>query len=162
LGFRQITRLAWAVPAVLVGVLLLPAFALMLVIMPPLMVAEAAGSRTHHLGSALMKQLGVSMILLVLVGIAGLWVYSHVSPGDFGVCHVVPLTIGSTAAVKECVPYGPSDFAVAFGFGLILLVLALGLDVSFPTPFGQVTIQRRVARALTGIGGNIVSKESQF
>jgi hypothetical protein len=139
---KGISRWMWAAAMLPSSLLLLPLWPLLLIAAivesRPLRawVARARHAYQHRqgLGSRAMKYASVGLLLLVLTGLCGLWLYSHLDSAAFGSCHEVPLTIGKTPSVSECQPYGPSDFTVPFGVALFLLLLLLGREMSIPTP----------------------------
>lgn len=140
---RRLASWAWAAPVCLAG-LVIPLF------WPFVLISAVATSRTtKRLSTALpavpvwilracegIESLPVRSFLLsvALFALSASWVYSHVAPRQFGSCHDVALYFGPHPSVRDCDPYGTSDFAVPFGVILALFVITGDGDVSFTIP----------------------------
>jgi hypothetical protein len=94
-----------------------------------------------------MKRIVPVLIALTLLVTAGLWTYSHLDPTSAGTCRQVALRFGPHPTVRECEPYGLADFGVPFGIAVVLLLLMSDGDYTVTTPFGTLTLKRRVAAA---------------
>jgi hypothetical protein len=105
-----------------------------------------------------MRRLAVAVGVVGLVAIAGIWLFSHVSPGDFGSCHRVALYLGPNPTIRDCQPYEATDFAVPLAVVAILvpLLLVVGGDgdtqAEIPLPSwlgGRLLLTRRAEAATT-------------
>jgi hypothetical protein len=108
---------------------------LTIVVLAGLAVAEIVRRAVH----LFVKHTLIVVIVLVITALGGLWLYSHLSPASFGSCRPVPLRFG-TPYVRECQPYGASDFAVLFGVATVLLLLLLDRSFRLDTPFGSASV----------------------
>lgn len=77
---------------------------------------------------------------LVLAGLFAclvMWVVTHVTPAHFGECTEIPVRFGKTPTIRECEPFGTTDFAIPVGILIVFLLLGSGegdgdLEVSIP------------------------------
>jgi hypothetical protein len=89
------------------------------------------------------KRLVAALAVAILVATGALWVYSHLSPQTWGVCHKVVTRFGARPTEEECEAYGPLDFAVPLVIAAGLLVI-LG-DFSLSTPWGGLARKEQAA-----------------
>lgn len=90
----------------------------------------------------------VFSVLLLLV--AGMWVYSHISPDSLGECRRVALSIGSHPTITECQPLGTSDFLAPVVILTVLLLMVSGDgDLTINVPWlGEIKRTQRAKEAV--------------
>ncbi|HTC73472.1 MAG TPA: hypothetical protein VK655_11335 [Solirubrobacteraceae bacterium] len=87
---------------------------------------------------------------MLLLLVAGAWVFSHVSPGSLGECKHIALSIGSQPTITECQPLGTSDFLVPVVIlTVLLLVVSSDGDLTINIPWlGEVKRTQRAKEAV--------------
>jgi hypothetical protein len=89
------------------------------------------------------------VLALAFLAVGAGWVYSHLAPEQFGVCHEVALHVGNRPTARECQAYASTDFAVP------LVLIALGVllvsrdDIKFSSFFGSFERTREKEAAKT-------------
>lgn len=94
-----------------------------------------------------LKGIAVAVLALLLLGIVGGWLYSHLDAENFGECKRVALSIGTNPTIRECQPFGASDFLVPFVAVALLLVVVSGegnLTIDIPW-LGRLTKEAKEA-----------------
>jgi hypothetical protein len=73
---------------------------------------------------------------IAFAALLGLWLFSHVAPTRFGECREVAVTIGSSPTVRDCQPYGSSDFGIVLAILAALFFFSTGdagdVEISIP------------------------------
>jgi hypothetical protein len=88
------------------------------------------------------------LVVWAFLGIAGLWLYSHLFPRSFGSCREVPLNVGTKASVRDCQAYGSTDFLVPLALVVLAVLLLSSADIEFTIPgFGTVKRKREGEQA---------------
>lgn len=172
---RRIGCWLWAIPVVLAGLLIPPLWPGVL-----LRAALAGLGRLLHacaipmqrMARATARALGSTSVkrfvfVVAVIAIGAAWLYSHVSPERFGSCHEVALNIGHRPSIRECHPYGTSDFAVPLA---LVVIIAFGLggdsDIAFTIPglgtFERTRRAKRAARVLEQEGEDLERRGREF
>jgi len=85
---------------------------------------------------------GRHFVWVVFAAIVSLWAYTHLYPDSLGTCHHVPLSVGQKASVRDCDPWGTSDFVVPLAAALFLFFDFEELEL-----FGLGKMKRKVKEA---------------
>jgi len=87
-------------------------------------------------------------LVIALLAVAGLWLFSHLHPGQFGTCHIVPLQFGRHPAARECDAFGTTDFIIPVVLIVVVAFLGSDGDIRLTVPgFGTFERTRAGKRA---------------
>jgi hypothetical protein len=117
-----------------------------------------------------MRRWAIAVGLAGILATAGLWLFSHVAPQDFGTCHVVALYLQSNPTVRDCDPYEATDFAVPLAAIALLVPFVLvaagdgDTQAEIPLPAwlgGKLLLTRRVEAATTELAESAPSLDER-
>jgi hypothetical protein len=107
-----------------------------------------AAAARHPLGLDTMKGVVVAIALIGTLATFGAWLWTHIDPASFGICHTVAMYQGNATSVQDCDPFSTADFTVPLLISIIPLLLLLFLlgerdfVLGLPWGLGNVRIGR--------------------
>lgn len=117
-----------------------------------------------------MRRGAIAIGLIGVLATAGMWLFSHIAPENFGSCHIVALYVGSNPTIRDCQPFEATDFAVPLAaiavFVPLMLVITDDGDTQAEIPLpswlgGKLLLTRRVEAVTTDLAVSVSSLDER-